>query len=145
MAITSESAAPRPDGDPAVTLGWLAQASDLLQGAFENAPVGLFLTDPTGAVQWCNATWRRQLDVWGPTPVGFELWLHLLDDNDRAAVANALRAVTAGNAVVDVAVRCQSNRDESPRVLRLLAGRADGNAPDAGIVGALIPERTVPR
>lgn len=128
-----------PGGDSAsLPLDWLTQAADLLQGAFENAPIGLFLADPQGAVRWCNATWREQFDVWGPVPVHLDLWVHRLDDGGRAGVAGAIHGAAGASDGADLTVERSRGHHEPSVTLRLVAQRADPHDPRAGVVGAVV-------
>jgi diguanylate cyclase (GGDEF)-like protein len=140
MALAPEPTPSGPDPDPGLPLDWLTRAADLLQGAFEEAPVGLFLTDPAGGVRWCNATWRSQFDVWGPVPVSLDLWVHRLDDDGRRALAAGLRAVVSEGVTVDAQLRCDTNLHGALRTLRVTARRAEAHDPRSAIVGAVIAE-----
>jgi diguanylate cyclase (GGDEF)-like protein len=136
--------APEPTAeDRSLPLDWLARASDLLRGAFEDAPVGLFLADPEGAIQWCNSTWRGQFDVWGPVPVHPDLWVHRLDDDDRRRLSTGLHEVATGGATLDVSVGLHLSRDGDVGRLRLVAQRADADDPRAGLVGAVLAQPAI--
>jgi diguanylate cyclase (GGDEF)-like protein len=138
MALAPEPRAERPEVDPGLPLDWLTRAADLLQGAFENAPVGLFLADPAGNVRWCNATWRAQFDTWGPVPISPAVWGHGLDDPDRDDLTTGLRHIADDDSELDLIVASNPGRGEPQHSLCVSAHRATRADPRAGIVGAVV-------
>ena len=141
MALASEPTPSAPPTDPRLPLDWLTRAADLLQGAFADAPIGLFLADPTGGVRWCNTTWRQQCDVWGPVPVSPDQWLRDFDEDSREALVAGLRDVTSDGAAIDLRLGRRGDRYRPLAVLRVTAHRAEAHNPSMGIVGAAIADQ----
>jgi diguanylate cyclase (GGDEF)-like protein len=141
MALAPEATPSGRGADPDPPLDWLSQASDLVRSSFDDAPVGLFLADPAGAVRWCNETWRSQFDIWGPVPIHLDLWAHRLDAEDHGHLADGLRAVGDSGTTLDLLVHRHSNQLEDHTGLRLVARRRDGDDHATDLIGAVIDER----